>query len=139
EEFGLPLVRRSDLDLCDEIRGNQFSSNRCLPPARQELKTGARPPIWLLDTMGELSACWGLATIAFVGGSLTSRGGQNMIEPAGYGAGVLFGPNTWNFKDVVELLLGEKAALVVHSGDDLTAQLDELLSDRSKTSELGDQ
>src|SRR4029077_12633296 len=73
------------------------------------------PAILLLDTLGELSACWGLATIAFVGGSLTSRGGQNMIEPAGYGAAVLFGPNTWNFKDVVELFLAHDAALVVHS------------------------
>ena len=61
-----------------------------------------------------------------------------MIEPAGYGAAVLFGPNTWNFKDVVELLLGQEAALVVHTGDELTARLDELLSDRAKTAELGD-
>jgi 3-deoxy-D-manno-octulosonic-acid transferase len=61
-----------------------------------------------------------------------------MMEPAGYGAAVLFGPNTWNFKDVVELLLGQEAALVVRSGDELTSRLDELLSDRGKTGELGD-
>ncbi|HEY2251082.1 MAG TPA: glycosyltransferase N-terminal domain-containing protein, partial [Planctomycetaceae bacterium] len=101
EEFGLPLLRRSGLNDCEEIRGDQFSSNRSPPPARQDLNIGLNPPVLLLDTLGELSACWGLATIAFVGGSLTSRGGQNMIEPAGYGAAVLFGPNTWNFKDVV--------------------------------------
>jgi 3-deoxy-D-manno-octulosonic-acid transferase len=128
QEFKLPLVRRSTL--AQGIRGDQFSSNRCPPPARL--------PVLLLDTLGELSACWGVAAIAFVGGSLTSRGGQNMIEPAGYGAAVLFGPNTWNFKDVVELLLGQEAALVVHSGDELTARLDELLSDPAKTSRLGD-
>lgn len=121
EEFRLPLIRRSALS--QSIRG-------ATPPAC--------PAVLLLDTLGELSACWGLATIAFVGGSLTGRGGQNMIEPAGYGAAVLFGPNTWNFKDVVELLLGREAALVVHSGDELTARLDELLSDRAKTAELGD-
>ena len=39
---------------------------------------------FLLDTLGELAACWGSADIAFVGGSLTNRGGQNMIEPAAY-------------------------------------------------------
>jgi 3-deoxy-D-manno-octulosonic-acid transferase len=137
EEFKLPLVRRSGLNHCEIIRGDQFSSNRCPPTARQIDKTSP-PAVLLLDTLGELSACWGLATIAFVGGSLTSRGGQNMIEPAGYGAAVLFGPNTWNFKDVVELLLGQEAALVVHSGEEMTARLDELLADRAKAAQLGD-
>ena len=28
-----------------------------------------------------------------------------MIEPAAYGAAVSFGPNTWNFRDVVGLLV----------------------------------
>jgi 3-deoxy-D-manno-octulosonic-acid transferase len=87
------------------------------------------PAVLLLDTLGELSACWGLAEIAFVGGSLSNRGGQNMIEPAGYGAAVLFGPNTWNFRDVVELLLSEGAARVVRDSADLTAAVVEYLAD----------
>ena len=37
-----------------------------------------------------------------------SRGGQNMIEPAAYGAAVCFGPNTWNFRDIVAALLGRR-------------------------------
>jgi 3-deoxy-D-manno-octulosonic-acid transferase len=78
-------------------------------------------PVLLLDTLGELSACWGLAEVAFVGGSLTNRGGQNMIEPSGYGAGVLFGPNTRNFRDVVELLLSHEAAKVVADAEELTS------------------
>ena len=134
EQLGLPLIRRT-----------KRLSSPCgagVPPASSSASTcsaNAPPsPILLLDTLGELSACWGLATIAFVGGSLTSRGGQNMIEPAGYGAAVLFGPNTWNFKDVVELLLAQNAALVVHSGEELTARIDEMLSDRTKTAELGE-
>ncbi len=65
-----------------------------------------RPAILLVDAVGELGAWWGTAHIAFVGGSLTSRGGQNMIEPAAYGAAVCFGPNTWNFRHIVALLLG---------------------------------
>ncbi len=77
-------------------------------------------PVLLLDTLGELSACWGLAEIAFVGGSLTNRGGQNMLEPAAYGAGVCFGPNTKNFRDVVELLLAQEAARVVADAAELT-------------------
>jgi 3-deoxy-D-manno-octulosonic-acid transferase len=91
----------------------------------------------LLDTLGELSAAWGLADIAFVGGSLTKRGGQNMIEPAGYGAAVLFGPHTHNFKDVVALLLDADAASVVRSPDDLVKSVGALLADSNRATEMG--
>ncbi|GAF72732.1 unnamed protein product, partial [marine sediment metagenome] len=61
--------------------------------------------VLLVDTVGELGAWWGRANVALVGGSLGSRGGQNMIEPAAYGAAVCFGPNTRNFRDIVAALL----------------------------------
>ncbi len=80
-----------------------------------------RRPILLVDTVGELGAWWGTASIAFVGGSFGPRGGQNMIEPAAYGAAVSFGPNTGNFRDVVAALLAADAALVVHSPTELEA------------------
>nr|MCS5629329.1 3-deoxy-D-manno-octulosonic acid transferase [Pirellulaceae bacterium] len=64
----------------------------------------------LVDAVGELGAWWGLADIGFVGGSMGKRGGQNMIEPAAYGVTVCFGPNTSNFRDIVEMLLANSAA-----------------------------
>jgi 3-deoxy-D-manno-octulosonic-acid transferase len=79
------------------------------------------PRVLLVDTIGELGAWWGTADIAFVGGSLGRRGGQNMIEPAAYGAAVSFGPNTRNFRDIVAALRQQKAAVVVKSGKQLTA------------------
>ncbi len=108
ESRGLPLCRRSSA-------------------ANATSRHDSRP-VLLLDTLGELAACWGLADVAFVGGSLTNRGGQNMIEPAGYGAAVLFGPNTHNFRDVVERLLSADAARVVHNGAELTAAVAECLA-----------
>lgn len=77
--------------------------------------------ILLIDSVGELSAWWGTADIAFVGGSLGNRGGQNMIEPAAYGAAVAVGPNTWNFKDVVERLRAAQALTVVRDAESLSA------------------
>jgi 3-deoxy-D-manno-octulosonic-acid transferase len=94
-------------------------------------------PACLLDTLGELAACWGLADIAFVGGSLTQRGGQNMLEPAGYGAAVLIGPNTWNFKDIVQQLLQRNAAVVVHSADELRDTVRRLVLDAGERQRLG--
>lgn len=93
--------------------------------------------VLLLDTLGELGACWGLADIAFVGGSLTRRGGQNMLEPAAYGAAVLFGPNTWNFRDIVEQLLARDAARVVRSAEELTATVREFLQHSAAAMEFG--
>lgn len=85
------------------------------------LGTGDEPPIYLIDTIGELSSVWGLADVAFVGGSLfPGRGGQNMMEPAAYGASVLFGPYTENFREAVEGLLARDAARRVLDTRELT-------------------
>jgi 3-deoxy-D-manno-octulosonic-acid transferase len=90
------------------------------------------------DSMGELGAIWGLADIAFVGGSLDGkRGGQNMIEPAAYGAAVLFGPHTWNFKDTVRNLLGRGAAVQVADGASLEAEVLWLLANAGRRQQLG--
>ena len=75
----------------------------------------------LVDTVGELGAWWGTAHMAFVGGSMGTRGGQNMLEPAAYGAAVSFGPNTKNFRDIVSLMLADNVAVVVRNGNELTA------------------
>lgn len=80
--------------------------------------------IILVDTVGELSAVWGLADIAFVGGSLfPGRGGQNMMEPAAYAASVLFGPHTDNFQEATEGLLTRAAAVRVRSAEELRQAL----------------
>ena len=87
---------------------------------RSTLEEGGADPqarVLLVDTIGELGAWWGTARIAFVGGSMGTRGGQNMIEPAAYGAAVSFGPNTSNFRDVVAMLLDREAAVVVHDAE----------------------
>jgi 3-deoxy-D-manno-octulosonic-acid transferase len=122
---GLPLLRRSD---CPD----NLSVTEHTPGTRP-----AENPVILLDTLGELAACWGLADIAFVGGSLTSRGGQNMIEPAGYGAAVLFGPHTHNFRDVVDLLLTHHAATVVSNFDQLYDRVREFLKNPHTAQQVG--
>jgi 3-deoxy-D-manno-octulosonic-acid transferase len=90
--------------------------------ARQPL--GDPPPVVLVDTIGELGAVWGLADVAFVGGSLVpGRGGQNMMEPAAFGASVLFGPHTGNFRETVEQLLARGGARRVADSSALAAAL----------------
>ncbi len=93
--------------------------------------------VLLVDAVGELAAWWGTAQIAFVGGSLGNRGGQNMIEPAAYGAAVSFGPNTWNFRDVVSLLVSHNAAVVVRNAAELETFVRRCLADAEYARALG--
>ena len=93
--------------------------------------------ILLVDVVGELGAWWGSAQIALVGGSFGSRGGQNMIEPAAYGAAVSFGPRTWNFRDVVQLMLASDAARVVRDGQEFSTFVEDCLEDPDKAHQLG--
>ncbi len=91
---------------------------------------GQKPPIILFDTLGELAAVWGLADVAFVGGSLKpGRGGQNMMEPAAYGASVMFGPHTANFRETVDQLLARGAARRVADAEGLSRGLLDDLDD----------
>lgn len=119
------------------------SLERCgLPFVRRSRLEGPLPepaPVILVDTIGELSAVWGLADVAFVGGSLDGRrGGQNMIEPAAYGAAVVFGPHVWNFRDTAERLLTANAAVQVQAASELEGTLHRLLGDAAERRRLGE-
>ncbi len=93
--------------------------------------------VLLVDVVGELGAWWGTADIAFVGGSMGSRGGQNMIEPAAYGAAVSFGPNTWNFRDIVAAMLSHDAAVVVNDAEEFSAFVRRCLEQPEYAAALG--
>jgi 3-deoxy-D-manno-octulosonic-acid transferase len=100
--------------------------------------TATKPSrILLVDAVGELGAWWGVAQIAFVGGSFGRRGGQNMIEPAAYGAAVSFGPNTWNFNDIVSSLLAQDAAVRLADPADLERFVRRCLDEPQYAAELG--
>jgi 3-deoxy-D-manno-octulosonic-acid transferase len=97
-----------------------------------------RAPVVLVDSIGELAAVWGLADIAFVGGSLApGRGGQNMMEPAAYGASVLFGSYTSNFQETVAQLLLRGGARQVAGPQELTAALIDDLNDPESAAQRG--
>jgi 3-deoxy-D-manno-octulosonic-acid transferase len=97
-----------------------------------------RDAVILVDTIGELGALWGLADVAFVGGSLDGRrGGQNMIEPAAYGAAVLFGPRVWNFRDTARRLVESGAAVQVADAADLERAVERLLSNEAERRRMG--
>lgn len=97
-----------------------------------------RGQVVVLDTIGELSRAYRLATVVFVGGSFTQRGGQNILEPAGQGKPVLYGPHMDNFRDSVELLTGH-GGVQVKDGEALYTTLTEWLAAPEQLASLGEQ
>jgi 3-deoxy-D-manno-octulosonic-acid transferase len=91
----------------------------------------AEPPdCLLLDTTGELQHWYAVATIVFVGKSLTARGGQNPVEPIFAGKPVLFGPHMENFSALAQALVANEAAVQVRDPNSLQQQIAWLLRDR---------
>ncbi len=120
ERSGVPFIRRSRI-----MDGHPVILSSC-------------HPVILLDTLGELGSLWGLADVAFVGGSIHPRGGQNMIEPAAYGAAVTFGPHVWNFQETVDRLLERNAAVQVRDAEELERETIQLLADPAARQALGE-
>jgi 3-deoxy-D-manno-octulosonic-acid transferase len=101
-------------------------------------KPQAASSLVLIDTIGDLGALWGLADVAFVGGSLDGRrGGQNMIEPAAYGAAVLFGPHVWNFRDPAARLVECGGAIGINDETQLENAVRGLLLDPVRRQKMG--
>jgi 3-deoxy-D-manno-octulosonic-acid transferase len=96
-----------------------------------------RAQVTVLDTIGELATAYRLATLVFVGGSFVRRGGQNVLEPAGQGRPVLFGPHMENFKDSLQVLVG-RGGIQVATPEQLLKVAQELLGRPDKIAELGD-
>ncbi len=83
----------------------------------------------LLDTTGELQRWYGIATIVFIGKSLTAQGGQNPVEPIMAGKPVVFGPHMENFATLAKALVLKKGAIQVRDVDSLEMTIAELLRD----------
>jgi len=155
ESSGIGWQRRTSLD--DSVEDDSVGAGVQLPPPQASRATehahasvgmapdpslaphpsSLAPRVLLVDVVGELGAWWGTAAIAFVGGSLGKRGGQNMIEPAAYGAAVCFGPNTRNFRDIVSAMLAADAAVVVADADELARFVRRCLEEPEYAAALG--
>lgn len=81
------------------------------------------------DTMGELMLLYGIADLAFVGGSLVERGGHNPLEAAAHAIPVLMGPYTLNFRDICGKLAEAGGLITVTDVASLVKEVTTLLTD----------
>jgi len=111
-------------------------------PNGEGLKTGAETlapgTVVVLDTIGDLAAVYGLADVAFVGGSLVKRGGHNPLEPAQFGIPVIMGNSFENFRDIVQSMRDADGISIVQDADGLGAELTRYLRDREAGRAMGE-
>ena len=113
-----------------EIRA-QFAALRLRVALASETTTGSGvdPDCLLLDTTGELQRWYEIATVVFIGKSLTAHGGQNPVEPILAGKPVVFGPHMENFAALAKTLVSNNGAIQVTDTDSLERFVAELLRD----------
>lgn len=85
----------------------------------------------IVNTTGELRDWYHLATIVFIGKSLTAMGGQNPVEAVLAGKPVIFGPHMENFAAIVQQWLSNRAAIQVDNEVELQIQVANLLENPS--------
>jgi 3-deoxy-D-manno-octulosonic-acid transferase len=83
----------------------------------------------LLDSTGELRRWYAMATVVFVGKSLTAHGGQNPVEPILARKPVVFGPHMENFAALAKTLASNNGAIQVSDTDSLERAIANLLRD----------
>lgn len=94
--------------------------------------------VLILDAVGQLLSYYAAADIVFVGGSLIKKGGHNILEPASVGKPILFGPYMFNFRDIADLFLKQKAGILVRNMEELYSGIKNLLDNPDKMSNLGE-
>lgn len=94
-------------------------------------------PVVILDTIGELSAVYSVASFVFCGGSLVPKGGQNLLEPAIWGKPVMYGPSMEDFSEAQALIESAGGGVTVHNAEKMASVAIEWLNHPEKASSVG--
>jgi 3-deoxy-D-manno-octulosonic-acid transferase len=94
--------------------------------------------VLLIDSIGELASLYALADGAFVGGSLVSSGGHNILEPAAFGKIPVFGPSMENFSEIASRFVSAGAAIQVESPEDAGVAWIELFREPERMKKMGE-
>jgi 3-deoxy-D-manno-octulosonic-acid transferase len=113
------LLRRRNLHVARRTR------------AETPMPTGGEttPDVLLIGTTGELALWYEIATVVFVGKSLTAHGGQNPVEAIAAGKPVIFGPHMENFAALAKQLREKNAAACASDRAELETSVRRLLSE----------
>jgi 3-deoxy-D-manno-octulosonic-acid transferase len=93
--------------------------------------------IVLLDSIGELAGIYSLAEAVFIGGSLVTSGGHNILEPAWWRLPPIFGRSMENFQDMAGQFLDQGAGVQVSTGESLGKAWMGMIEDHGLSERMG--
>lgn len=119
-DAGLSLRRVSNMETEAGTRAQHDDPAALSAPSCDDID------VVLIDRVGILGDLYALADVAFVGGGFHAAGLHSVIEPAAFGAPVLFGPR-FDMSREAELLLANGGAISVTSAQALRDALERWL------------
>jgi 3-deoxy-D-manno-octulosonic-acid transferase len=105
-----------------------WARDRKLTLATLDADEASGADVVLVDRVGVLGDLYALADVAFVGGAFHASGLHSVLEPAAFGAPVLFGPRHEGSRDA-GLLLARGGGYEVEDGEEFSRRLTVLLRD----------
>ena len=103
----------------------------------QRMSCDASTEVFLLDTMGEVPLFYASSDIAFVGGSLVTVGGHNLLEPAAQGLPIITGPHLFNAQDIADKFIELGACRIVSDSNELASNVAALIDDPDEAARIG--
>ena len=121
----------------EHLRGvSDWANSNHLRIARTSAHVDGESDIVLVDEYGILGDLYALADVAYVGGGFHSAGLHSVLEPAAFGAPVVFGPNHKKSREAGALLQCG-GAYVVSSAEELGQRVGELLASKDSRDSSG--
>ncbi|HLB57324.1 MAG TPA: lipid IV(A) 3-deoxy-D-manno-octulosonic acid transferase, partial [Gammaproteobacteria bacterium] len=110
---------------------------QALPVALRSKNEFTDQAVLLVDTMGELMSFYSIAHVVFVGGSLVSTGGHNLLEPALFSLPIISGPHLFNFAQAALLLEKAEALTIINNEKELACEVIKFLENEELSEEYG--
>lgn len=99
--------------VAEQLQGQQLEFSRWSALPEQPAS------VILIDAMGQLQKLYTIADLVFIGGSLAPVGGHNPLEAAICGRGVVTGPHIQNFREMMDEMSRQGAAIVARDEQEL--------------------
>lgn len=115
-----------------ERAGIPFARRTKLPEAPGDAR------VLLLDSIGELAALFERADVVFMGGTLASRGGHNILEAAYFAKPVIAGPHMENFAAIAEEFTRRQGLARIAGAGELAPAIASLLDDAARARAIGE-
>lgn len=125
------ILRAAEIAATTKIFGMTVKTRTAL---NKKAETGH--DVVILDTIGELGKVYSIGDVVYVGGSMVSHGGHNILEPAAHGKAIIVGQNMFNFKDTHSLFSKRNACITVKDAVELGVNILKLFRDSSLRHEM---